>query len=100
MVFLYTLKRIDYKIVHLTLSFITTSGSKNEKQNRMRFLDVRIIREDKTFTTSVYSNFTFSEIYTHLIAFYHIPISLVLFTYTLIDDASEYAQVGPNYTLN
>ena len=30
--------------------------------------------------------------------FYHLPISLVLFTYSLID-ASEYAQGGLNYTL-
>ena len=34
-----------------------------------------------------------------LVAFYHLPISLVLFTNSLLD-ASEYAQVGLNYTLN
>ena len=32
------------------MSFTT----ENEKQNRMSFLDVQIIREDQTFTTSVY----------------------------------------------
>ena len=34
-----------------------------------------------------------------LTAFYHLPISLVLFAHSLIH-ASEYAQVGLNYTLN
>ena len=43
------------------MSFIIES----EKQNRMSFLDVQIIREDKTFTTSVYRKLTFSGVYTH-----------------------------------
>ena len=33
-----------------------------------------------------------------LTAFYHLPISLVLFTHLLID-AWEFAQVGLNYTI-
>ena len=37
----------------------------SEKQNRMSFLDIAIIREDKTFTTSVYHKPTFSGVYTH-----------------------------------
>ena len=40
-----------------------------EKQNRMSFLDVQIIREDKTFTTSVYRKTTFSGVYTHFDSF-------------------------------
>ena len=52
-----------------------------EKQNRMSFLDIAIIRENKTFTTSVYSKPTFSGDYTHLESFNHVPISLVLFTH-------------------
>ena len=40
-----------------------------EKQNRMSFLDVRIIHEDKTFTTSVYCKPTFSGVYTHYDSF-------------------------------
>ena len=39
------------------------------KQNRMSFLDVQIIREDKTFTTSVYRKLTFSRVYTHFDSF-------------------------------
>ena len=39
--------------------------NKGEKQNRMSFLDVQIIREDKTFTTSVYRKPNFSGVYTH-----------------------------------
>ena len=34
-----------------------------------------------------------------LTAFYHLPISLVLSTHSLID-ANEFAQVGLNYTMN
>ena len=36
-----------------------------EKQNRMSFLDMAIIREDKTFTTSVYRKPTFCGVYKH-----------------------------------
>ena len=92
--FLYTFKRIGYKIVHLTLSLITTGGMfmissfvtslihleafrnilngrhakmsftvESEKQNKMSFLDAKIIREDKTFTTPVYCKPTFSGVY-------------------------------------
>ena len=38
---------------HANMSFTIES----EKQNRMSFLDVQIIREDKTFTTSVYRTY-------------------------------------------
>ena len=41
----------------------------NEKKYRMPFLDVQIIREDKTFTTSVYRKPTFSEAYKHFDSF-------------------------------
>ena len=37
----------------------------NEKDNRMFFLDVNIIREKGKFTTSFYRKPTFSKIYTH-----------------------------------
>ena len=40
-----------------------------EKQNKMFFLDIEIIHEDKTFTTSVYCKPTFSEVYTHFDSF-------------------------------
>ena len=35
----------------------------------MSFLDVQIIREDKTFTTSVYRKTTFSGVYTRFGSF-------------------------------
>ena len=41
-----------------------------EKQNRMSFLDIAIIRENKTFTTSVYRKPTFSGVYTHFDSFF------------------------------
>ena len=46
----------------------------NEKQNRMPFLNLQIICEDETFTTSVYRKPAFSVVYTHLDSF-------LLFTY-------------------
>ena len=39
----------------------------NEKQSRMSFLDVRVIREDKTFTKCIYR--TFSGVYKHFYSF-------------------------------
>ena len=41
----------------------------NENNNKMSFLDVQFIREDKTFTTSVYRQPTFSTVYTHFDSF-------------------------------
>ena len=41
----------------------------NEKDKRMSFLDVNIIREKDKFTTSVYRKPTFSKIYTHFDSF-------------------------------
>ena len=41
----------------------------NEKQNRMSFLDIKIIREGKTFTTFPYRKPTFSGVYTHFDSF-------------------------------
>ena len=47
------------------MSFIIES----EKQNRMSFLDVQIIREDKTFINSICRKLTFSGVYTHFGSF-------------------------------
>ena len=40
-----------------------------KKQNRMSFLEVQVIREDKTFATSVYRKPTFIGVYAHLDSF-------------------------------
>ena len=50
---------------HFNISFTI----ENEKDNRMFFLDVNIIREKNKFTTSVYCKPTFSGIYTHFDSF-------------------------------
>ena len=50
---------------HSNMSF----AIEREKQNRMSFLDIAIICEDKTFTTSVYRKPTFSGVYTHFDSF-------------------------------
>ena len=41
----------------------------SEKQNRMSFLDVQLLLENVTFTTSVYRKPTYSEVYTHFDSF-------------------------------
>ena len=69
-----------------------------EKQNKMSFPDIAIIRGDKTFTSSVYRKPTFSGVYTHFDSFLP-PISLVLLTHSLVD-VFEFALVGLNYTMN
>ena len=46
---------------HSNISFTT----EHEKQNRMSFLDIAIIPENKTFTISVHRKPTFSGVYTH-----------------------------------
>ena len=50
---------------HDNMSFTT----EREKQNRMSVLDISIICEDKTFTTSVYRKPTFSGVYTQFDSF-------------------------------
>ena len=45
----------------------------SEKQSRMCFLAVQIIREDETFTTSFYRKPTFSGVYTHFDNFLPFP---------------------------
>ena len=50
---------------HRNISFTI----ENEKDNRMSFLDVNIIREQGEFTTSVYRKPTFSGIYTNFDSF-------------------------------
>ena len=72
--------------------------NESEKQNKMFFFDVQIFREDKIPLRSIV-NLPLVEFIHILTAFYHLPISLVLFKDSLLD-ASEYAQVGLNYTLN
>ena len=46
-----------------------SSTIEREKQNRLSFRDIAIIREDKTFTTYVYHKPTFSGVYTHFDSF-------------------------------
>ena len=51
--------------LHANITFTV----ENEKQNRISFLDVQIIRENKTFTNSVYCKRNFSVVYTHFDSF-------------------------------
>ena len=70
-----------------------------EKQNRMSFLDIAIIHEDKTFTTFGYCKPTLVVFIHILTVLYHLPISFLLFTHSL-KDAFEFTLIGLNYTMN
>ena len=62
----YTVKHsFPLKIVEQYFEFTIESG----KENKMSFLDVQSIREDKPFTTSVYDKSTFSGVYTYFDSF-------------------------------
>ena len=62
----YTVKHSSpLKIVEQYSEFTIESG----KENKMSFLDVQSIREDKPFTTSVYGKSTFSGVYTYFDSF-------------------------------
>ena len=56
---------------------------------------ISLAKENEYFTT----NLPLVEFLHILTAFYHLLISLVLFTHSL-KDACEFAQVGLNYTMN
>ena len=64
---------------HLNVSFVMES----EKDNRMSFLGVNIIREKDKFTSSAYCKPTFSGIYTHFDKFLPSSDKIGLF-YTLL----------------
>ena len=71
----------------------------NEKQNRLSFLEIQVITEDKTFTTNVYRKPAFSGVYTHFASFLPSTFKFGTVTHFFID-ASEYSQVELNFTLN
>ena len=52
-----------------------------KSKTRMSFHDLKVIREDKAFTTSAYHKPTFSVVINIFTAFYHLPIILLLSTY-------------------
>ena len=80
---------------HANKSFTVES----EKQNRTSFLDVQIILEDKTFTTSVYRKPTFSGVYTHFDSF--LPSTYKFGTvYALAYRCLRICSSSLNYTMN
>ena len=65
---------------HLNISFTI----ENEKNNRMSFLDVNIIRQKDKPTTFVYRKTTFSGIYTHFDSFLLSYYSVTKWLHTLL----------------
>ena len=78
---------------HLNISLTI----ENEKDNRMSFLDVYIIREKDKFTTSVYRKPTFSGFIPILIASYHLVAKSACYIHYYID-VSGFAQIGLSFT--
>ena len=73
-------------VQHVNMSF----AIENEMQNRLTFLYVQIICEDKKFTFSVHRKSNFNGFHTQFDSFLPMSICLELSTHSLID-ASEYA---------
>ena len=111
MLFLYTLKRSGYKIVQMTLILITTGGMllislflsrwqanmlfaiENEKRKaECPFLMYWLFMKIKHSLLLSILNLLLVEFLQMLTGFYHLPVSLILFSHFLID-ASEYPQV-------
>ena len=82
---------VDMPTCHLQL--------KMKNKTECPFLMYRLVVKIKHLPPLSIVNLPLVEFIHILTAFYHLPISLVLFTRSLID-VSEYAQVGLNYTLN
>ena len=72
---------------------------KSEKQKRLFFLDVQAIPEDKYFPILSTVNLPLVEFIQILTDFYHLRISLALFTHSLID-ACEFALIEVNHAIN
>ena len=78
-----------FRSCHLNISLTI----ENEKDNKMSFLDVNIIREKDKFATSFYRKPTFSRIYTPFDSFLPSSKKLACYIYCYID-ASGFAQIG------
>ena len=63
-----------YKLgCHINMSF----SMETEKENKLSFLDVEVIREQGKFTTTIYQKPTFSGVYSNFESFYLRFINLV-----------------------
>ena len=78
---------VNGRIAHMLFTI------ESEKQNRMSFLDIAIIREDKTFTTSVDRKPTFSGVYTHFDSF--LPST---YKFGTVNTLARYFQIYSSWT--
>ena len=78
---------------HLNISLTI----ENEKDNRMSFLDVNIIREKDKFTALSTANQLLAEFLTILTVFYHPVTKLTCYIHYYID-VSGFAQIGLSFT--
>ena len=76
-----------------------TCTIQSENQNIMSFLEVQLICEDKTCTTSVHCKPSFSGVYTHFDSFLPSTYKFGNVSHSLIE-ACKVAQVGINFTMN
>ena len=82
---------VDMPTCHLQL--------KMKNKTECPFLMYRLVVKIKHLPPLSIVNLPLVEFIHILTAFYHLPISLVLFTHSLID-VYEFAQVGLKYTMN
>ena len=127
MLFLDTLRRTGYKIVHLNrryvddimMLFYLPRQNIQKPYEIFQMVDIltchlqlkvkskaecpfsmyRLFLKIKRLPLLPTVNLPLVELIHILTAFYYLPISLVLFTYSLIDPC-KFAQVGLNYTIN
>ena len=88
-----TVERVNMRQANMS----TTTES--EKQNRLSFLMYRLFLKIKYLPTLSTVNLPLVEFIHILTDFYHLPISLVLFTHSLTD-ACEFALVELNHAIN
>ena len=71
-----------------------------EKENKLSFLDVEVIREKGKFTTTIYRKSPFSCVYSNFESFLPSVYKFgMVYTFSLLD-VFAFAQIGHNSILN
>ena len=80
---------------HINMSL----SMKTEKENKLSFLDIEIIRKQGKFTTTVYRKPTLSVVCNNFESFLPSVYKFGM-TYTLVYRFFTFAQIGHNFILN
>ena len=71
-----------------------------EKENKLSFLDVEIIREQGKFTTTIYRKPTFSEVYGNFKSFLPSVYKSGIWYILYFIDVFAFVQIGHNSIMN